>query len=255
MTRMQSSTGLAIDLAAPDLSAIDVELDLAGPLSRLACFAGHRAEESGAALPPPYTVAQHCVVGADALLEETGDVVAALAFLAHDAHEALIGDLTTPVALALDHWAEAAMRITGGEAFVRAVRAAIGCGVVRAAIGGLKGGLDREIHRLAGLPHPLPATIAQAVGEMDQRMLDLERRLILGRRLRNATVDDLWGATARARPVRVHGALVAWTQRKARSEWMRRWEAWSGGAPAIREFVPLRPLAHAAPIECERMPS
>lgn len=234
MTRMQSSTGLAIDLAEPDLSMIDIEKDIAGPLSRLVRFGGHRVEVPVEALPHPYTVAQHCVVGADALFEETGDVVAALAFLLHDAHEALIGDLTTPAALALEHWAEVAMLIAGGPEFARATRSALGTGVVRAGLDGLKTSLDTQIHRLAGLPHPLPAPIARAVREMDERMLDLERRLILGQRLRNATVDELWGAVAKAKPVRIRGGLTPWTQRQARTEWMRRWTMWTGAEFARR---------------------
>lgn len=245
MTRMQSSSGLAIDLAAPDLSRLDVEIDIAGPLSRLARFAGHRAEVGGEALPQPYTVAQHCVVGADAVLEETGDVVAALAFLAHDAHEALIGDLTTPAAAAIEYWAEAAMRIAGGREFAGAVRQALGRGVIRAGLDGLKDVIDAQIHRLAGLPHPLPTPVARAVKDMDQRMLDLERRLILGSRLRNATVADLWGSVAEARPVRIHGALVPWSQRRARTEWMRRWDQWRC-ADAVQPFVPKRPISTAA---------
>lgn len=246
MTRLQSSTGLAIDLAEPDLSMIDIEKDIAGPLSRLVRFGGHRVEVGGEALQHPYTVAQHCVVGADALLEETGDVVTALAFLAHDAHEALIGDLTTPAALALEHWTEAAMRIAGGPEFARAVRSALGTGVVRAGLDGLKTSLDTQVHRLAGLPHLLPAPIARAVKEMDMRMLDLERRLILGQRLRNATVDELWGAVAKAKPVRIRGGLIPWTQRQARAEWMRRWSMWTGAANAPRAIAPRRKPATAA---------
>lgn len=249
MTRMQSSTGLAIDLAEPDLSMIDIEKDIAGPLSRLARFGGHRVEVPGEALPHPYTVAQHCVVGADALLEETGDVATALAFLAHDAHEALIGDQTTPFILALEHWTEAAMRVAGGPEFARAVRSALGTGVVRAGLDGLdglKGALDAQIHRLAGLPHPLPAPIARAVKEMDMRMLDLERRLILGPRLRNATVDELWGAVAKAKPVRIRGGLVSWSQRRAREEWMRRWAMWTGADAAARTSSPRRPCPTSA---------
>lgn len=237
MTRMQSSTGLAIDLAEPDLSMIDIEVEIAGRLAVIPRFGGHRFEVPGEALPPPYVVAQHCVVGADALLEETGDVATALAFLLHDAHEGLIGDQTTPFILALEHWAEVAMMIAGGSEFARAVRSALGRGVIGAALDGLKKALDKQIHRLAGLPYPLPPHIARAVREMDERMLDLERRLILGQRLRNATVDDLWGAVAKARPVRIRGALVPWTQRKARTEWMRRWTMWTGPATAPRTIA------------------
>lgn len=225
-TRMQSSSGFAIDLVAPDLSMIDVEIDIAGRLAVIPRFGGHRFETPGAKLPPPYTVAQHCVVGADALLEETGDVVMALAFLAHDAHEGPIGDQTTPFVAALGARVETALRIALGAEAVAALRGAIGGDVVALALAGMKSALDRDIHRLAGLPHPLPPRIAGAVKEMDERMLDLERRLILGQRLRNATVEDLWGDVAKARPVRVRGGLIPWPQRKARTEWMKRWEMW-----------------------------
>ncbi|MDZ7824137.1 MAG: hypothetical protein U5K75_08945 [Ahrensia sp.] len=48
------------------------------------------------------SVAQHCVVGADALFKEFGCHRTAGAFLLHDAHEAFLGDIVTPVMQALD---------------------------------------------------------------------------------------------------------------------------------------------------------
>jgi len=91
---IQTASGKAFDLLKPDPAMVDLENDIAGPLARLARFSGHIA--SG-----PYSVAQHSVEGADALLRETGDERLAALFLLHDAHEAYLGDLTTPVQAAL----------------------------------------------------------------------------------------------------------------------------------------------------------
>jgi len=249
---MQTSSGLAVDLAAPRLEALHVEFDIAGPLSRLARFAGHRCAPDGPVNEPAYSVAQHCVVGADAILAETGDVTLALAFLVHDAHEALIGGLTTPAALALEHWAEAAMRIAGGREFADAVRSALGCGVVRAGLDGMKAALDAEIHARAELPHPLPTRLIAAVKDMDIRMLDLERRLILGVRVRGTTARDLWGAVVDAAPVRLRGALTPWSAKRARDEWMKRWALWTAGrvTPADAPREPSTP----APRPSRRVP-
>jgi uncharacterized protein len=49
----------------------------------------------------PYSVAQHCVEGARAVLRNTGNSEWAAAFLLHDVHEAYIGDIMTPVAKAI----------------------------------------------------------------------------------------------------------------------------------------------------------
>lgn len=236
MTRMQSSTGLAINLAEPDLSMIDIEKDIAGPLSRLARFGGHRVEVPGEALPHPYTVAQHCVVGADALLEETGDVVAALAFLLHDAHEALIGDITTPVKDALAHYVDVALRVVYGTDRDQA-HAALGTSLFEAALAEFKRSIDRRIHRLVGLPETLPQGLAETVKTMDLRMLDLERRQILGPTT-SAPYDDIWCRTVRkAAPVRIRGRLTPWPRKKAAAEWMRRFDAWR-----------IRPTAVVSPV-------
>jgi hypothetical protein len=43
------------------------------------------------------TVAQHCVLGAQKILEDTGNLRAALGFLLHDAPEAYLLDMTNPI--------------------------------------------------------------------------------------------------------------------------------------------------------------
>lgn len=51
----------------------------------------------------PYTVAQHSVAVARTILDITGSRDAAAAGLLHDLHEAIIGDISTPVAVYLDY--------------------------------------------------------------------------------------------------------------------------------------------------------
>ena len=51
----------------------------------------------------PYSVAQHSVAVARTILDMTGSRDAAAAGLLHDLHEAVIGDISTPVAVYLDY--------------------------------------------------------------------------------------------------------------------------------------------------------
>lgn len=212
-TVMQTSTGCLVDLAHPDLSRIDIRRDIAEPLARTARFAGHM----GASRPDGriWSVAQHCVVGAKAMLEEIGSPLLALAFLVHDAHEAFIGDLTTPMARALAYEMDTARR-GAGEACLSALTA-------------IKRRLDIEIWCLAG--NPMPPRMA-VVKEMDLRMLAAEARQILG-----ASESDLrthaWPiGVADARPVRTHGALMPWSTKRSTDEWMALWSAWTTGLRA-----------------------
>jgi hypothetical protein len=159
MTWKQSRSGLAIDLVQPDLSKIDLHVDLAIPLSLINRFDGHASFSAWHG----YSVAQHCCLGADAILHETGgDTDAALAFLLHDAHEVFSGDITTPVAEALD----------------RLVLDPLGRpipGLVRGAIKGMKQRLDKALYARLDLDWPLAPYFAQTVADMDIRMLRAER--------------------------------------------------------------------------------
>jgi hypothetical protein len=233
---MQTSTGWAIDLDAPNLARLDIAADVAASLAGSARFNAHReGNRDGAG--PIYSVAQHCCVGADAVLDETGSVTTALAFLLHDAHEALIGDLTTPTAEALETALATVLRFVFGLDAPARVRAAIGRDPLAAAIDGLKNRLDHHLHPLAGLPHPLPEAMRKVVQEMDVRMLDLERRQILGE-TRSHPAARVWPpAVLAARPVRLRGRLRPWPTKRAAAEWLRRFEAWS-----------IRPVAEATRI-------
>lgn len=71
-----------------------MEEDLAKSL-KIPRFAGH--------LMVPWTVAYHSVAVARTIEVVTGNLDAAAAGLIHDAHEAVIGDIPTPVAWAIDY--------------------------------------------------------------------------------------------------------------------------------------------------------
>ena len=234
---MQTGRGRPIDLLAPDLGSLDVAAEIAWPLAGLARFNAHQASNGPGSREPIYSVAQHCVVGADAVLEETRSPAAALAFLVHDAHEAPIGDVTTPTAQALEEYVATALAHVFGLDAAARVRAAFGQGLVAAALAGLKARLDAHIHPLAGLPPALPPHLARIVREMDLRMLDLERRQILGP-TRLPPGEAIWTeAVRKAEPVRIRGRLRPWPRHKAAAEWMERWERWR-----IRRTDPVAPL-------------
>lgn len=91
---IQLHSGAVVDLAAaePDLSALTLD-DIALSLSRLPRFLGHTRTVL------PYSVAQHsCLVMS--LLDDPSPELTRAALL-HDAHEALMGDIPTPVKNAL----------------------------------------------------------------------------------------------------------------------------------------------------------
>lgn len=89
MTWMQTRDGHAIDLLRPDLSAITIE-EIAHALSRIGRFAGHTRGVFA------YSVAQHSVLVSRRCLPGN-----AMVGLLHDAHEAFLGDITSPVKMAL----------------------------------------------------------------------------------------------------------------------------------------------------------
>ena len=79
-----------IDLSTPKESDVNICF-IAQALSRIPRFNGLTGDYG------TYSVAQHCVIGADAMYKATGDKELALSFLLHDAHEAFLGDITRPV--------------------------------------------------------------------------------------------------------------------------------------------------------------
>lgn len=79
-----------IDLSNPKESDVNICF-IAQALSRIPRFNGLTGDDGS------YSVAQHCVIGADAMYEATGDKELAVRFLLHDAHEAFLSDIPRPV--------------------------------------------------------------------------------------------------------------------------------------------------------------
>jgi uncharacterized protein len=88
--RMHSGTDVFLSAPTPDVIHIR---DIAHHLSLINRFNG--------ATDTPYSVAQHSVLVADLLLAKKQPADVCLWGLLHDAHEAYLGDVTTPVKAAL----------------------------------------------------------------------------------------------------------------------------------------------------------
>ncbi|MBS1167321.1 MAG: hypothetical protein H6R00_3346 [Proteobacteria bacterium] len=170
----QTASGKAFPLINAHPDDIDFDIDIAGALSRLARFTG---DIRGGA----YAVAQHSVMGADILKDETGDDNISAAFLLHDAHEGPIGDIATPAQDAINWHIQAALDDYGlTELICRNIPDLAGPLLFKRALKRLKSDLDRAIYGAAGMPWPLPAGIAAMVREMDLRMLAAEVDAFMG---------------------------------------------------------------------------
>lgn len=202
---VQALSGRAVDLIEPRSDQIDWS-DIAEQLAKLARF-------SGATPAGPYSVAQHCVAGADLLLARTGNARLALAFLLHDAHEAYIGDVTSPVKRALVH--------LGG-----ALYGAGGAAAVEAALAEIASRLDRVIYPAAGLDWPLQPEAARSVKAMDLAMLAAERRDLLRPSHRP------WDGASAINPPPMRGRLRPLPWPIAAEAWLERLRRWSPNAAA-----------------------
>lgn len=195
---VQTASGRAVDLLIPRPSDIDLAADVAPALAKICRFGGQ-------VVSGPYSVAQHCVLGAEAVLEETGRADLAAAFLLHDAHEAYLGDMVTPVRRAI--MAEVARRTVGNGDEAAAM--------VAEAIDALKDRFDFAVYVAAGLQPPrlLPAADRAVIAGMDLRMLDAERRQLLAPCRRDWGLGDV-------RPVRLRGAIRPWPWPEAADRWL-----------------------------------
>lgn len=206
MTWLQTGSNRAFDLLRPDPAQVDFEVDIPEALARLARYTGH-------VRPGPYSVAQHCVIGADIVFRDTCDREAAAAFLLHDAHEAYLGDIATPIALALG------LMVAEAGAF-----AEIGPSVFRSALRNLKARLDAAIYGAAGIGAGQVA-YADLISDYDLRMLATERVHLLGKS------PQPWNAPVEAaRPLRLVGGLGVWPWPKAADEYRER----------LRRYLPER---------------
>lgn len=169
-SRLASSTiqsfrcdGSLMDLAAPDAAEINFS-EIAARLSVIPRFAGSR-------VGPAFSVAQHCVMGSEAILNEGASSLTAALFLLHDAHEGLLGDITVPMRRLIAATIRERSTAAASEAFDRALDA-------------IKERWDDAIYAAAGLPLPAAWTNSQRalVHEMDARMAAAEARAFCGPR-------------------------------------------------------------------------
>ena len=186
MAWMQTNTGKAFDLTRPDPRLVDFENDVAPALGKIARFVGHTDGRFG------YSVAQHCVLGAETLYEETGSLRLAALFLLHDAHEAYIGDISQPF--------EALMNEMYHGYFSAHIREA-------------KERLDAAIYRAAGVHLPNDDEKVTIKGH-DIAMMNAERHALMPRMR--------WAPGVEAIPaVEVCVAeLGPWDPVTAREEWL-----------------------------------
>lgn len=188
MAWKQTRSGKAFDLSNPDPRLVDFENDVAPALSFIARYNGHTQGDF------PYTVAQHCVLGAETLYDKTGSRRLASLFLLHDAHEAYIGDITTPVVQRIDETCDGAF-----SKLLNLVKYQIDCAIYKAA------GVDMsdEIEHAAIKHH-------------DLAMMNAERLAIM------APSPHSWGARIEAIPAAMvlPCEIGAWDHETARDEWL-----------------------------------
>lgn len=149
MTRAPTSSGLFVDLLAPEPSRI-LAADIAEGLAKLNRWTG---STPGAA----FSVAQHSLVVAELMAREDG-ALAGLYGLLHDAHEYLIGDLPEPTRAALS-------ACSGGE--------------FDALLAALRGRLDRAIHAAFGVDFPRAPGMDALLAECHARVKATEVRDLL----------------------------------------------------------------------------
>lgn len=217
MSWIQTSRGLAIDLARPDWTQIDFA-EMASVLARIARFTGHVA--SG-----PYSVAQHSVIGADAVFEETGSAEAAGAFLLHDGHEHLLGDQSRP------H--QDAEIVVAQQLFGQSIPAAL-IAIRRE----MKDRADRAIYLAAGMGiNGCPAEYRKIVKLFDERMLITERDQLLGKSPRpwHTSLEN-------ADRIRMRGGLKVWTWTRAAEEFCDRMNRYLPFAMSRPEPNPVCPF-------------
>ncbi len=171
---IQTASGRAWNLTAPTPDAVHWP-DIAESLAKICRFNGHSTVF--------YSVAQHCCLVSDLLPPEHR-----LHGLLHDAHEAVVGDMTAPV--------KAVLKDLGGNG----------------AFDHLAEITDRAVFAAAGLPFPWPTDVRAAVKWADMTLLATERRDLL------AESAMPWGALPDPAPTRI----TPWAWPRAMEEWLTR---------------------------------
>lgn len=138
---MQTYSGKAFDLIDPSPDDIDFN-DIARALSLINRFNGHTIF--------PVSVGYHSL-----MMDVNASEEAAPYVILHDAHEAYIGDWSSPIKDAIGN-------LISQEA--------------RDALGKMERKIDECIHKAAGLKWPIPARIRREIKELDRKALMSEKR-------------------------------------------------------------------------------
>jgi uncharacterized protein len=215
---VQTGSGRVMSLTHPRAADVDFFTDIAEGLARNTRFAGQVRSGS-------YSVAQHCVIGADYLFTTTKSQHLAACFLLHDAHEAYIGDIATPVAAAIADYAAfiAAGRNKGAWS---AIRHCAKDGLKR-----LKFNLDEAIHEAAGIQWPLSPEVASIIKDTDIRLLATERQQLM------APSPCPWSPEVEAaKPLRIKGRISVLPWPNAADDYIE----------SLKKYVPALARAKAA---------
>lgn len=159
-TVLTLANGAGVDLLDPSVDDIDFAV-IAEHLAKVKRF-------NGATAGLEYSVAEHCVRGCDHILRDCADEAWAAYFLLHDAHEAFLGDDTTPKKRLIASIAEQSF-----GALATHVMAAFELATYR---------FDKAIHDAAGMAFPPTAEMQASIKETDKRMFLTEWRDLMGDR-------------------------------------------------------------------------
>lgn len=180
--------GSVRDLTLPDPLEIDF-FAMAGALSKIARFNG---SNPGVA----YSVAQHSVMGAEAIFNETGDTRLAAWFLLHDGEEYLLGDKPTPAQKLLAEHAEQVGPAGRGFAITERWN-------------WIKDAWRNAGFRAACLGLPLPKEWA-ALHDHDRRMCNAEMLALFGPKARAQMLP-----VTNPAPLKLKGGIRPWAAMKA----------------------------------------
>lgn len=223
MTWIQTLNGKAWDFLNPSPEAIDWKV-VATVLARIPRFGVHTSQGV-------YSVAQHLVEGARAILRDTGRKDHAAAYLLHDVHETWIGDDVRPKIEALASLASWAAAKDSDHAH----DARCAAKWLKAAFQELKNRADAVIYPAAGLPWPLPLEVQEVVRTYDNRMLRTEADARTGPRVAP------WGVLVETAEPVAGVDTSAWGEDLARSLWLE----------IALELLPALAPAAPAPSRCE----
>lgn len=192
--------GRIMDIANPKPEDI-IWADIASALSKIARF-------NGSYNCPAYSVAQHCVMGADALFIETQSTHLAGYFLLHDAHEAVLGDIPRPTVRLIElHLAG----MSGNAAKL-----------FKLSLDHSKMAIDEAIFIKAGIPNLHDLHEKQIIFDMDDRMLRSEVIAFFGAKAAEQLTERKLSA------VRFTSSLKSWAAGTAEEAWTNRLQRYLG---------------------------